>query len=90
MLVNSGWQGCSGAKPDVHVQDCLVGNLCIYAPRAGGSFCFPADEISQGRNPCTADIGIDLLLRSDPDIYLAANCKRHDPLGAERERFTEK
>lgn len=90
MLVNRGWQRRSGAKPDVHVQDHWVGNLCISAPRTGESFGFPADEIPPGRKPCTADIGIDLLLRSDPDIYLPANCKRQDPLSEERERFTEK
>lgn len=90
MLVNCGWPRCSGAKPDVHVQDRSLGKLCLSAPWTEESFCFPADEISPGREPCTADIGIDLLLRSDPDIYLPANCKRQDPLSEERERFAEK
>lgn len=63
--------------------------IMCFSSADWGSFCFPTDEISPGGKPCTADIGIDLLLHSDPDIYFTANCKRQGPLTAERERFSE-
>lgn len=50
MPVNSGWQRCSGAKRDVHVQDRLVGNLCISALRTGGVFVFQLMRFPQGEN----------------------------------------
>lgn len=52
-------------------------------------FLFLTDEISRRRKPCTPDIGIDLLLCSDPDIYLLANCKRQDLFSVERISLTE-
>lgn len=52
-------------------------------------FLFLIDEISRRRKPCTPHIGIDLLLCSDPDIYLLANCKRQDTFGVERIRLTQ-
>lgn len=59
-------------------------------PGQEGVLVFQLMRFPQGEKLCTADIGIDLLLRSDPDIYLPANCKRQDPLSEERERLTEK
>lgn len=50
MLVNSGWQRCSGAKPDVHVQRSLVGSLCIPALRTGRVFVFQLMRFPQGEN----------------------------------------
>lgn len=50
---------------------------------------FLSDKISQRRKPCTPDIGIDLLLCSDPDIYLLANCNRQGPFSTERIRLSE-
>lgn len=52
-------------------------------------FLFLTDEISRKRKPCTPDIGIDLRLYNNPDIYLLANCKRQDPFSVERIRLTE-
>lgn len=54
-------------------------------------FVSPADEISpRGANLALQILELICSCAADPDIYLPANCKRQDPLGAERERFTEK
>lgn len=63
---------------------------CIYScSRDKNEFLFLTDEISRRRKPCTPEIGIDLLLCSDPDIYLLANCKRQNPFSGEIIRLTE-
>lgn len=59
------------------LQNHSEGNLCI--PAGQKEFLFLTDKISQRGKPCTPDIGIDLLLCSDPDIYLLANCRRQGP-----------
>lgn len=76
---NSEWHRHAGARSDVYkiIQREIY---CMYScSRDKNEFLFLTDEISQRRKPCTPDIGIDLLLCSDPDIYLLANCKRQDP-----------
>lgn len=75
---------------DLMITESLRGKSMCSCWTDKKEFLFLTDKISQRRKPCTPDIGIDLLLCSDPDIYLLVNCKRQGPFSAERIRLSEK
>lgn len=94
MLVNSTGQRCSGVKPDVHVQDRLVTNLCISPLWTGRvfffCFVFQLMRFPKGENLALQILELICFSTAIQTFSLQLIARGKDPFTAERERFREK